>query len=409
MLSVPVLFIVKFPPDKPLLEDFDDHTGLKRFSVLPFFTLFQYNMYLVPRDSYLKIKLELRNKSRPFFSLVRLRYLVPFLTMLFLIALRVRVFLKLFLGALVNKKELLRSEICRIGKQHLNVFFHRFSADDSYNFVVGERDILHEVISVKNFTSDGKVCVFAHYDVNQNLHDYVVDYLDSLTKNGYEIVFVTSSARDELFEQIRPYISKMIGRENVGHDFLSFAVGLSFFRRELQGREILIANDSVFVDSKKLSKLMDDLKSRNCAVYGASKSIQFTEHLQSYFMSFDKSLTSQEVFWQFWKEYPTTLVKDFIVWHGEIGLSRYLRDNGFSLDAFTDVLNFSVGQNQNPVYDRGVELVENYEFPFLKKQMVLRFYGKKNSRLRRFLDKDKNSESLEKNILSYFKMSGMPL
>ena len=409
MISVPALFIVKTPPQRPLIEDFDSQTGLKRFSVLPFFSFLNHSFFLVPRDSYIKLKADLNRKNIPFFSIVRLRFLIPTLSFLFLVTLRLRLFFQVFIGGLTNKREILRSEICRLGKSNLKVFLHKFSVHEDSVIEIGGRPLEVKNINFKDFSEEGKICVFAHFDINANLHDYVLDYLKALNEKGYQVIFVTCSLNEDLASQVGPYVSKFVRRENVGHDFLSFMVGLFLYRKDIMGKELLIANDSVFVDTERLKTLLNSLEGKSFEVYGASKSIQYSEHLQSYFLAFGKAVTSDYAFWQFWETYPAPLVKDFIVLHGEIGLSKHLVKRGYKLGAYSEDVNFKATESENPVYDRGVELVEKHEFPFLKKQLVLRYYNRQNSCLRKYIDTESSSKNLRREIRSYFSKTGIPV
>jgi lipopolysaccharide biosynthesis protein len=90
------------------------------------------------------------------------------------------------------------------------------------------------------------LCIFAHYDHDDRVDPYVMNYLEAIKACGFEIVFVTPSALQQTdVEQLRLICGDVILRANVGHDFGSWATGLQRHRERVRGR-LLLANDSVY-------------------------------------------------------------------------------------------------------------------------------------------------------------------
>ena len=73
------------------------------------------------------------------------------------------------------------------------------------------------------------LCVFAHFDRDSVVDDYVVQYLRSLAAAGCVTVFVSTAAAldDESFNRIKPYCTRAIARQNHGYDFASWRTGLA--------------------------------------------------------------------------------------------------------------------------------------------------------------------------------------
>ena len=251
------------------------------------------------------------------------------------------------------------------------------------------------------FSSGNKICIFAHFDAASKLHKYVIEYLKKIKKFGYDIVFVTTSEEIPELEQLKDYVNLVVHRKNIGHDFVSWQSFILTYKKLLMGKEVLLTNDSIFVDPEKVDAVFHDMDNRDFDIYGATKSYQYAEHLQSYFVNFDHSVTQSEYFWEFWEQYPCSLVKDSVVKHGEIGMSQFFLEKGFKLYAFSDSIGLTTSSDINPVYDKGVELLEEYNYPFLKKQLVVHFYPKKTSRLRKAILSKRFSEKFLTLILDF--------
>ncbi len=402
MLSFPVLFILKKNDEKPLLESFDSILGLKRFTVFPYNTIYGYSFYFIPRDSYMELSKSFTDLNQPYLLIVRLRYLLPTIMAFCLFNLQILFLARLLYHYLFFNKEKIRKLICGLAKNNLLEYCYEPGVDlEKDQFTVNGYLVEKENIIFNSNLGD-KVCIFAHYDSRSFLHDYVKEYLKKIKNAGFDIVFVTTCEEVPDKVYLKNVVDIVFHRKNIGHDFMSWQSFLLPHRHKIEGKQLLLTNDSVFVDPSKIDRVFNDLNAHEFDIYGGTRSFHFAEHLQSYFLYFKENVTSTKDFWSFWEEYPCPLVKDLVVEYGEIALSQYFISKGYKLKSYLNT-EYTINNCSNPVYDCGVELLKEYDYPFLKKQLVLHQLSKKGSKLGAVIVEGKYQGFLFPLIQSYLK------
>lgn len=182
------------------------------------------------------------------------------------------------------------------------------------------------------------LCVFAHYDRDGIIDDYVVRYLSELDSLGCEIVFVSSapSVSDAQIDKVKPYCAQIVLRENIGYDFASWRDGLACCEDLSRFERVIIANDSVYGPLTDLRPAFDAMATRQTEVWGITDSMRYGRHLQSYFLVFGRAAVQSGVFRKFWQELPDYRFKHVVIMRCEVGLSRRLHAAGFELVALYD-------------------------------------------------------------------------
>ncbi len=90
------------------------------------------------------------------------------------------------------------------------------------------------------------LCLFAHFDQDDVLADYVLHYLQAIQAAGFDIVVIsTSNLSDADVARLRTVAQDVILRENRGHDFASWGLGIERYADLFSGR-LLLTNDSVY-------------------------------------------------------------------------------------------------------------------------------------------------------------------
>ena len=183
--------------------------------------------------------------------------------------------------------------------------------------------------------SKDMLCVFAHYDRDGVVDDYVVCYLSKLHAIGCEIVFVTTARdlADAEIEKVRPYCSRILERENFGHDFGSWKAGMESVSDLKAYDRVIIANDSVYGPILPLEPVIEKMIASGADFWGITDSPRYTHHLQSYFVAFERRVVESAAFAKFWQSYPHYRHKNLVVLIGEVGLSRTLTRAGFRFAA----------------------------------------------------------------------------
>lgn len=226
-----------------------------------------------------------------------------------------------------------------------------------------------------------RLAVFAGYDKESIIHDYVVYYLQELSKSA-DIIYVADNdlAQNEI-NKIKDYTIKIIAKKHGEYDFGSYKRGYLFAKESgiLENYDFFIlCNDSVFGPFYPFEEILAKIPQRQDMVYGFSKHLRadcdwggekykvIEEHLQSYFIVMPKSVFLSQWYDSFINSIKKEDDKDAIIFKYEIGMSILFKNHGYELlsryENATD-LSFS-----NPL-----EVLEKYDGIFLKKKRVMSF------------------------------------
>ncbi|MCX2975682.1 hypothetical protein EYC87_19070 [Halieaceae bacterium IMCC8485] len=176
-------------------------------------------------------------------------------------------------------------------------------------------------------------CVFAHFDISNIIDEYVLYYLDALTQQCSEIIFVTTSSLDEKSRQaLHTRNIAFIERTNEGYDFYSYKKGLEALKLN-KFDELILCNDSVYGPSSALQPIIEEMRDRPCDFWGMTESYDLARHLQSYFLVFNQKAFLSETFQSFWNNLAIIDNKREIIESYEVGLSRSLVKDGLTFQA----------------------------------------------------------------------------
>jgi lipopolysaccharide biosynthesis protein len=180
-----------------------------------------------------------------------------------------------------------------------------------------------------------RLCIFAHYDRDNLVDEYVLYFLQNLKTVSNQIIFVTTSniAKDEM-AKIKRYCDKIIIRENQGYDFVSWQEGLKAISGNSDFDELVFCNDSVYGPLYPLPDVFDTMSSKNCDFWGITDSYEINYHLQSYFLVFKKNVIRSEIFQRFWNDVKTESSKNEVIKKYEVGITRAFISAGFKPQAY---------------------------------------------------------------------------
>ena len=247
-----------------------------------------------------------------------------------------------------------------------------------------------------------KVAIFAHYDIKNRVANYVLYYLRELLTVCNEIVFVsTVDLNDYEKQKLNGLVAHIVCRENIGHDFYSYKVGINAIENLKEVEQLILCNDSCFGPLFRLSDIFVQMTSKPADFWGMSANSRPQFHLQSYFLIFKYNVINSEIFNLFWNGVQTLENKDQIVFDYEVGLSQQLISAGFSAESFLPIVGYQIDHidlfkrklsiylkelaNPRSRYswktifeplsriDKTISLfdysITNYRFPFLKKSL----------------------------------------
>jgi len=175
-----------------------------------------------------------------------------------------------------------------------------------------------------------RAVILVHYDKDDLVDDYVYNYLDALRLSTEHLVFVSTARLEHVhIEKLNTYCDKVIVRENIGYDFMSYKIGLESFNYT-EYDEVLICNDSVYGPLYPLEKIFTSMQSQKCDFWGITDNTDMGYHIQSYFILFKKPILQSESFKNFWQNVEILYNKDEIIQRYEVGISQMLIKAGFS-------------------------------------------------------------------------------
>jgi len=188
------------------------------------------------------------------------------------------------------------------------------------------------------------ICIFSHYDNENQVADYVYYYLKELQKNLCDIIFVSTCdiLDTTTIIKLRQYCAIVIVRDNIGYDFGSYKCGIESVGELRAYKRLIIANDSVYGPLYDLKDLIEYGDKNLIDIWGATDSYEINYHIQSYFIVYSHSVINSKTFKDFWDHvvYLSNEIPNFkmqIVENYEIGGSNHFITHGFKLGALCNI------------------------------------------------------------------------
>ncbi len=221
------------------------------------------------------------------------------------------------------------------------------------------------------------LCIFAHYDPNNDISEYVFYYLERLRAIGFTIFFVSSIKEAALppdrYERLLKNCRRTLFRVNRGWDFQSWKDALT--QTDLNRvQHLLLANDSVYAPLFGLNELFTAMMARpELDFWGITDSYENGWHLQSYFVFLRPTAFRSKTFEEHFRTDFARLSKREVIEKGEISLSRRLVRAGLRGAAycpFIAIHNRSLPASANPTHFYWDKLISTCRCPVLKRELV---------------------------------------
>ena len=215
------------------------------------------------------------------------------------------------------------------------------------------------------------VCLFASYFEGDHIPYYNEVYLKELKKHFTKLVFLCSktglTSADTNF--LKKEGIEFVLEKNEGYDFGLWHKALQSLDLHSYDRLALV-NDSAVLFAP-LNDFMEWAEKNPAPVLGMTRSEAIAPHLQSYFILYKKPVLTSV------NEYFTqTGIRNSlseVIQRYEIGLSQFLQEKHFEIEAFVDNKNYS--GEFSPYY-----YLVNYhiskKLPLIKKKILLSTYRK---------------------------------
>lgn len=214
------------------------------------------------------------------------------------------------------------------------------------------------------------VCIFAHFDKDNIIDDYVIYYLKALKNHFDKIIFVSDSDLSEIEKsKITKFVDFVQAYHHGEYDWGSYKFGYIIAKENnllSEADELLFCNDSVYGPISKIdySKMNADINGFYANQYGLEKEIE-DPHLQSWFLLVKKKVIQSKLFDDFMLSITHLEDKLEIIKRYEIGFTKNLSKE-FSYQAV-----FSANKT-DAVTNAPILMVEN-GFPFLKTRILRKY------------------------------------
>ena len=223
--------------------------------------------------------------------------------------------------------------------------------------------------------SKNRTVVFAHFDVNNLIQDYIVYYLKELSKIANDIIFVSDSDIDEKqLEKISDIVTHSIVGRHGEYDFGSYKKGYLYLcdTNGLNNTDNLIfANDSCYAPITSFEKMFESMDEKKLDFWGitANKDSYWGNilHAQSYFLTLSSDVFLSDTFKNFINSICHQNSKKDVVSKYEVGLTHILENAGFKWGVYCErsklvwcslVLKYKdlISKENCPVLKRGLVL-----------------------------------------------------
>lgn len=180
-----------------------------------------------------------------------------------------------------------------------------------------------------------RITLVAGYDDRNMIHDYTIFLLESLSKISDVYYMSAAEMPDDQLAKLDG-IAKWAGAYRHGrYDFGSWGILIEKLGWDEISRydELLLVNDSIYGPMFDLEPICQAMTGSNCDFWGMTANGQIDHHLQSYFLSFKKSVLADPAFREFWIDIEKQENHNQIVEKYEIGLSKLLTSRGYKSQA----------------------------------------------------------------------------
>jgi hypothetical protein len=233
-----------------------------------------------------------------------------------------------------------------------------------------------------------EVVILAHYDAPGRVSRAFVALLEAFVATGRPVVVCSTSIDEgEGLEEIRSMAHAVCAVPNTGHDWGAYQAGLRFALEELAPSSVVLANDSVYVVSERLTAFLDRLADLGVDLAGATDSEELSPHLQSYLLRLGPRALSGPLVDELLATYVPVAEKELVIHMYELGVSRRAREHRLSTGAVHPVRELENAAMQRRAatesvlrrIDSGIPVTPTLHlwrpliedgFPFVKRQLL---------------------------------------
>ncbi len=222
-----------------------------------------------------------------------------------------------------------------------------------------------------------RVAIFAHYDKDNIVDDYVIYYLKALKTVCDDIIFVSCNQviNKSVLDGI---VACVIDEKHNEYDFGSYKRGYLYIKNSLSKYdEIVFANDSCFGPFYPINSIFEQMDKTDCDFWGITKNIygwryknkknnKIRPHIQTYFVVIRKNVFCTELFDSFMSTIRHEEDKIGIITKYEIGLTETLVNAGYKYSTYIKAYE----KIDNSPILKWYQLILKYNMPFMKCSLI---------------------------------------
>jgi lipopolysaccharide biosynthesis protein len=215
-----------------------------------------------------------------------------------------------------------------------------------------------------------RLFIFAGYDPDSIIDDYVVWNVRKLSEIGDVIFYMDNDLTGSELDKISPFVLYSGANRHCGYDFGSYKHGFIWAKNQglLNNYDfVYFVNDSVFGPFNPLTPILEQLESGGCDYFGLFPStLNAPLHIQSWFFGMRRKIFISDWFAEFVNNICKFPNKIDYVWNYEVGLALYVKFHGCSIDYWykdKDFISTHIYHMLPELYDIGN--------PFIKKLWFL--------------------------------------
>lgn len=207
------------------------------------------------------------------------------------------------------------------------------------------------------------ICLYAGYDKNNIIHDYVVYYIRALSERADVYYMGDFEIPETEADKIRPFTCDIRGYKHGKYDFGSWQELINHLGWDKISSydELILANDSCYGPLTPFTELWERMKQTDADFWSITDNHEMQYHLQSYFIVFKQNILKNAKFRDFFAHIKPE--KDFydVVANYEVKLTPLLRKEGFKSAAFIENAN----RYHNPTV-LPFTMLKKYKIPLIK-------------------------------------------
>ena len=216
-----------------------------------------------------------------------------------------------------------------------------------------------------------RISVYVYWDRAGKLRNYALYAIANLKEVSDSVLVVINGC---LLNEDRVKLEKMgvipYVRENKGYDFGAYRDAILRICEADKYDEILIMNSSVYGPLFPLSEVIGEMQSRHLDFWGITqwyKGNPWPDHLQSYFLFFNRRVVKSLEFKNFFKDLPEILTRSEAIEKGETRLTLFFKKAGFKYGSYISP-EFFAKRYPDPTIIYSDELVK-LRCPFIKRKV----------------------------------------